>query len=147
MNLLKSLVSIGSLTIFSRIMGFTRDAIIAKNFGAGMASDAFFIAFKIPNLLRRVFAEGAFSQAFIPILSEYKDKENIESTRYFLAHVTGMLILIVSIITAIGILASPWLVQITAPGFINTTEKVKLTASILRVTHPYLFLISLIHNL
>lgn len=72
MNLLKSLAAVSSITMLSRILGFVRDTLIARIFGAGMATDAFFIAFKLPNLLRRIFAEGAFSQAFVPILAEYK---------------------------------------------------------------------------
>ena len=72
MNLLKSLAAVSSMTMFSRVLGLARDAIVARIFGAGMATDAFFVAFKLPNLLRRIFAEGAFSQAFVPILAEYK---------------------------------------------------------------------------
>ncbi|MGR6439156.1 lipid II flippase MurJ [Proteus mirabilis] len=75
MNLLKSLAAVSSMTMFSRVLGFIRDAIIARIFGAGMATDAFFVAFKLPNLLRRIFAEGAFSQAFVPILAEYKSQQ------------------------------------------------------------------------
>jgi putative peptidoglycan lipid II flippase len=74
MNLLKALATVGSMTFVSRILGFVRDSLIAKIFGAGMETDAFFVAFKIPNLLRRISAEGAFSQAFVPILAEYKNK-------------------------------------------------------------------------
>ncbi len=75
MNLLKSLAAVSSITMVSRVLGFVRDTIIARTFGAGMATDAFFIAFKLPNLLRRIFAEGAFSQAFVPILAEYKSQQ------------------------------------------------------------------------
>ena len=83
MNLLKSLATVSSMTMVSRVLGFVRDAIIARFFGAGMATDAFFVAFKLPNLLRRIFAEGAFSQAFVPILAEYKNQQGIEATRTF----------------------------------------------------------------
>ena len=75
MNLLKSLAAVSSITMLSRVLGFVRDTLIARAFGAGMATDAFFIAFKLPNLLRRIFAEGAFSQAFVPILAEYKSQK------------------------------------------------------------------------
>ncbi len=81
MNLLKSLAAVSSMTMFSRVLGFARDAIVARIFGAGMATDAFFVAFKLPNLLRRIFAEGAFSQAFVPILAEYKSKQGEDATR------------------------------------------------------------------
>ncbi len=83
MNLLKSLAAVSSMTLFSRVLGFARDAIVARVFGAGMATDAFFVAFKLPNLLRRIFAEGAFSQAFVPILAEYKSKQGDEATQLF----------------------------------------------------------------
>ena len=91
MNLLKTLATVSSMTMVSRLLGFVRDMIIARIFGAGMATDAFFVAFKLPNMLRRVFAEGAFSQAFVPIFSEYKNKKTTEEAREFLAKVAGML--------------------------------------------------------
>ena len=81
MNLLKALAAVSSMTLLSRILGFVRDAIIARVFGAGMLTDAFFVAFKIPNLLRRLFAEGAFSQAFVPILAEYKNRLGHDATQ------------------------------------------------------------------
>ena len=93
MNLLKSLAAVSSMTMFSRVLGFARDAIVARIFGAGMATDAFFVAFKLPNLLRRIFAEGAFSQAFVPILAEYKSKQGEDATRVFVAYVSGLLTL------------------------------------------------------
>ena len=74
MNLLKALATVSSLTLISRVLGFVRDTVIARAFGAGLFSDAFFVAFRIPNLLRRMFAEGAFSQAFVPVLAEYKNR-------------------------------------------------------------------------
>lgn len=143
MNLLKSLAVVSSMTIFSRLLGFARDAIIANVFGAGMATDAFFIAFKLPNLLRRIFAEGAFSQAFVPILSEYKTNHSSKETREFVSNVTGFLILALIFITVLGILTSHWVVYVTAPGFVNTSNKCDLTASLLRITFPYILLISL----
>src|SRR5450830_1534107 len=85
MNLLKSLAAVSSITMISRVLGFVRDTLLARIFGAGMATDAFFIAFKLPNLLRRIFAEGAFSQAFVPILAEYKTQQGEEATRTFIA--------------------------------------------------------------
>ncbi|MDP1897975.1 MAG: lipid II flippase MurJ, partial [Sulfurimicrobium sp.] len=81
MNLLKALATVGGMTLISRILGFMRDAIIARAFGAGIYTDAFFVAFKLPNLLRRLFAEGAFSQAFVPILAEYKTRRGHDATR------------------------------------------------------------------
>ncbi|NDJ58160.1 murein biosynthesis integral membrane protein MurJ [Enterobacteriaceae bacterium 4M9] len=143
MNLLKSLAAVSSMTMFSRVLGFARDAIVARVFGAGMATDAFFTAFKLPNLLRRIFAEGAFSQAFVPILAEYKSKEGEEATQVFVAYVSGLLTLALAVITVLGMLAAPWVIMVTAPGFADTPEKFQLTSQLLRITFPYIFLISL----
>ncbi|QLF92979.1 murein biosynthesis integral membrane protein MurJ [Pseudomonas sp. ABC1] len=143
MNLLKSLAAVSSLTMLSRVLGFVRDTIIARIFGAGVASDAFVVAFKLPNLLRRIFAEGAFSQAFVPILAEYKAQQGEEATRTFLAYVSGLLTLVLALVTLIGILAAPWIVWISAPGFADEVERFELTVDLLRVTFPYILLISL----
>ncbi|MCV9880332.1 murein biosynthesis integral membrane protein MurJ [Brenneria izbisi] len=143
MNLLKSLSAVSAMTMLSRILGFVRDAIIARVFGAGMVADSFFIAFKLPNLLRRIFAEGAFSQAFIPILAEYKSQQGEEATRTFLAYVSGMLTLALALVTIAGMLAAPWVIMVTAPGFAATPERFELTTALLRVTFPYILLISL----
>ncbi|AHG18355.1 membrane protein [Chania multitudinisentens RB-25] len=143
MNLLKSLAAVSSMTLFSRVLGFARDAIVARVFGAGMATDAFFVAFKLPNLLRRIFAEGAFSQAFVPILAEYKSQQGEEATRTFIAYVSGLLTLVLAVVTVLGMLAAPWVIYITAPGFTDTPDKFALTSSLLRITFPYILLISL----
>ncbi|MCO6523745.1 MAG: murein biosynthesis integral membrane protein MurJ [Candidatus Schmidhempelia sp.] len=143
MNLLKSLATVSSMTLFSRILGFIRDAIIARYFGAGMATDAFFVAFKLPNLLRRIFAEGAFSQAFVPILAEYKTQQGEEATKTFIAYVSGLLTLILALVTAVGVIAAPIIIYITAPGFTEHMEKFDLAVAMLRITFPYIFLISL----
>ncbi|AMK32920.1 murein biosynthesis integral membrane protein MurJ [Pseudomonas mosselii] len=143
MNLLKSLAAVSSITMISRVLGFVRDTILARVFGAGIATDAFFIAFKLPNLLRRIFAEGAFSQAFVPILAEYKTQQGEEATRTFIAYVSGLLTLVLALVTVIGILAAPWVVWATAPGFVDSAQKYELTTALLRVTFPYILLISL----
>ena len=143
MNLLKSLAAVSSITMISRVLGFIRDTLVARIFGAGMATDAFFIAFKLPNLLRRIFAEGAFSQAFVPILAEYKNQQGEEATRTFVAYVSGLLTLVLAVVTVLGMIAAPWVIWATAPGFTTTPEKFELTSSLLRVTFPYILLISL----
>ncbi|WP_392559517.1 murein biosynthesis integral membrane protein MurJ [Orbus mooreae] len=143
MNLLKSLAAVSSMTMVSRVLGFIRDAIVARYFGAGMATDAFFVAFKLPNLLRRIFAEGAFSQAFVPILAEYKSQQGDEAARTFVAYVAGLLTLVLAIVTAIGVLAAPIIIFITAPGFTEPVEKFELASLMLKITFPYIFLISL----
>lgn len=143
MNLLKALVTVSGMTLVSRILGFIRDAVIARAFGAGFATDAFFVAFKLPNLLRRIFAEGAFSQAFVPVLAEYKQKRGEDDTRVLLANVSGVLAASLLVVTVIGMLAAPWVIWVTAPGFTTDATKFDLTVSMLRVTFPYILLISL----
>ncbi len=143
MNLLKSLAAVSSMTLLSRVLGFVRDTIVARAFGAGMATDAFFVAFKLPNLLRRIFAEGAFSQAFVPILAEYKAQQGEEATRTFIAYIAGLLTLVLALVTLVGILAAPAIIWATAPGFSADPEKFALTTDLLRVTFPYILLISL----
>ncbi|MCG9059259.1 murein biosynthesis integral membrane protein MurJ [Laribacter hongkongensis] len=143
MNLLKALVTVSGMTMISRVLGFVRDAVIARAFGAGLYTDAFFVAFKLPNLLRRVFAEGAFSQAFVPVLAEYKEKRGEADTRELLASVTGVLALALVVVTALGMLAAPWVIWVTAPGFVDDGDKAALTASLLRITFPYILFISL----
>ncbi len=144
MNLLRTLGTISSLTLVSRILAFVRDILIARIFGAGMATDAFFVAFKLPNLLRRLFAEGAFSQAFVPIFAEYKNRRGHEETKLMVDHVTTLLAIILFFVTLIGIIAAPILVYISAPGFAATPEKFDLTVQLLRITAPYIFFISLV---
>ncbi len=144
MNLLRTLGTISSLTLVSRILAFARDILIARIFGAGMATDAFFVAFKLPNLLRRLFAEGAFSQAFVPIFAEYKKRRGHEETKLMVDHVTTLLAIILFFVTLIGIIAAPILVYISAPGFAATPEKFDLTIQLLRITAPYIFFISLV---
>ena len=144
MNLLRALAAVSSMTFISRILGFVRDMIIARIFGAGMATDAFFVAFRIPNLLRRLFAEGAFSQAFVPILAEYKNTRSAEETRDLIDHVTTLLAVTLFVIMLIGIIAAPLIIYVSAPGFLNEPDKFTLTVDLLRITFPYIFFISLV---
>ena len=143
MNLLKVLATMSALTFVSRILGFVRDTVIARAFGAGLMTDAFFVAFKIPNLLRRMFAEGAFSQAFVPVLGEYKAKRSAEETRSLIDHVAGMLALALFVVTAIGMIAAPFVIYVSAPGFTADARKFDVTVAMLRITFPYIFFISL----
>lgn len=144
MNLLKALAAVGSMTFLSRILGFVRDTLIARVFGAGIYTDAFFVAFKIPNLLRRISAEGAFSQAFVPILAEYKKQRSYDETHALINHVATLLGLFLVALTIIGMLAAPWVVQVSAPGFAVDKAKFDLTIDLLRITFPYIFFISLV---
>ncbi len=116
---------------------------LAHIFGADAKTDAFFVAFKIPNFLRRLFAEGAFSVAFVPVLTEYKTKRRFEELKAFVDHVAGTLGSILLLITVIGVLAAPLLVMLFAPGFWGAEGKLQLAADMLRLTFPYLLFISL----
>lgn len=132
------------MTFISRILGFLRDIIIARIFGAGMETDAFFVAFRIPNLLRRIFAEGAFSQAFVPILAEYKNNRTVEETRGLIDHITMILSIALFIVTLIGIIAAPLIIYASAPGFSADPDKFDLTVQLLQITFPYILFISLV---
>jgi putative peptidoglycan lipid II flippase len=144
MNLLKALAAVSSMTLLSRILGFVRDAIIARVFGAGLATDAFFVAFKIPNLLRRLFAEGAFSQAFVPILAEYKNRRGEDATRVLVSQVGSALTLVLVAVALLGVIGAPWVAYVSAPGFRADPEKFDLTVTLLRITFPYIVFISLV---
>ena len=144
MNLLKTLASVGGMTTISRILGFIRDSIIARVFGVGIATDAFFVAFKIPNLLRRISAEGAFTQAFVPILAEYKTKKTKLETNLLVSKVATLLGIFLVLITALGVFGAPWLIYVSAPGFVSDPQKFNLTVDLLQITFPYIFFISLV---
>jgi putative peptidoglycan lipid II flippase len=142
--MLRALATVSSMTLLSRILGFVRDFFIARAFGAGAATDAFFVAFRIPNLLRRLFAEGAFSQAFVPILAEYKNRQPPEETRALVDAVATVLLLALVATVGLGVAAAPIIVYVSAPGFAADPEKFALTAQLLRITFPYIAFISLV---
>jgi putative peptidoglycan lipid II flippase len=143
MNLLKALLTVSSMTLVSRVFGFIRDAVIARVFGAGLYTDAFFVAFRLPNLLRRIFAEGAFSQAFVPILSEYKTRRGDAETRDLVDHVATLLAAALFLVSAVGVMVAPIVIYVTAPGFAAVSRKFDLTVELLRITFPYILFISL----
>src|SRR3954470_4450941 len=144
MNLLRALAAVSSLTLVSRILGYVRDFFIARAFGAGLATDAFFVAFRIPNLLRRLFAEGAFSQAFVPVLAQYKNRQSEEETRSLIDRTATALFLALVVAAVIGVLAAPLVVYVSAPGFAADPGKFELTVTMLRITFPYIAFISLV---
>jgi len=131
------------MTLLSRVSGLVRDVVFARFFGADAMTDAFFVAFKIPNLLRRQFAEGAFSQAFVPVFTEYKTTRDHEEVRELAADVTGTLGIILFVITLIGVVAAPILVVVFAPGWIDGDKRFPPTVEMLRFTFPYILFISL----
>jgi len=146
--LFKSTAVVAAMTFLSRILGLFRDIIFATFFGADGGTDAFFVAFKIPNFLRRLFAEGAFSQAFVPVFSEYKEKRSFAELKDLINHVAGALGGFLLILSIIGSLASPLLVYLFAPGFVNTAGEAgemrfQMTADMLAITFPYIFFIAL----
>lgn len=131
------------MTFVSRVMGFVRDMVIAQFFGASAGMDAFYVAFRIPNFMRRLFAEGAFSQAFVPVLAEYQKTRTVDEVRIFLARIAGTLSVVLTAVIIVGILASPLIIRVFAPGFADDTERFALAGSMLQLTFPYLMLISL----
>lgn len=142
-RLLQSTAIVSAMTLLSRISGFLRDLIVAQTFGASAATDAFFVAFRIPNLFRRLFAEGAFSQAFVPVLAEAKAQHDPAQVKALLDRTGGTLAIVLLVVTIAGMVLSPWLVDVFAPGFRRGTAQYELTVEMLRVTFPYLFFISL----
>ncbi|MCW5588725.1 MAG: murein biosynthesis integral membrane protein MurJ [Legionellales bacterium] len=142
-RLWRSTILVASLTLVSRILGFARDMVIAQIFGAGAEVDAFLVAFKIPSFMRRLFAEGAFSQAFVPVLSEYRKQHDHQTVRKFVSHMSGFLALILFIVTVLAMLMAPWVVHVFAPGFKTTDLRFQLSSHMLVITFPYLFFISL----
>jgi len=142
-SLLRSTATVSTMTMLSRVMGFVRDVIIARIFGASAGMDAFLVAFKIPNFMRRLFAEGAFSQAFVPILSEYQRTQSFNQTQLFVSKIFGTLGFILFLLTIVVVIATPVMIMVFAPGFDIEGERYALAVFMLRITFPYLLLISL----
>jgi len=143
MSLLRSIFSFSSMTLVSRMLGLARDVVLARWFGATAATDAFFVAFKIPNFLRRLFAEGSFSLAFVPVLAEYHERGDRAAMKSLVDATAGSLLAVLLGLTGIGMLAAPWLIGIFAPGFADDPAQQTLAAEMLRVTFPYLLFIAL----
>lgn len=142
-GILRSSAVVGAMTMISRTLGLVRDVVIAIFFGATANADAFFVAFKIPQFLRRLFGEGAFSQAFVPVLSEFKTKTSLEEVKHLIDRVAGVLGGTVFIVSGLAVIAAPLVAAVFAPGFINQPEKFALTGQLIRITFPYLFFITL----
>lgn len=132
------------MTMISRLLGFVRDMVIARYFGATAGADAFFVAFKIPNFFRRLFAEGAFSQAFVPVLSEVKEKRGKDAVKHLINAISFRLGGILLLLTAFGVFGSGLWMLVFAPGFADDPEKFQLASDMLSITFPYLLLISLV---
>ncbi len=143
-SLARSTVVIGGFTLMSRVLGFVRDILIALYFGTGTSADAFFVAFRIPNLLRRLLGEGALSASFVPVLSRYLVDGDKEEVRRLVNSAFTLLLVVLSGVLLFGELFTPAIVKVVAPGFSSVPSKFTLTVGLTRVTFPYIFFIGLV---
>ena len=142
-GLMRSSLIAGSMTMLSRVLGLARDQVLAHVMGAGGAADAFFLAFKIPNFFRRLFSEGAFSQAFVPVLSEYREKGSHAAVQTLVNRVAACLGSVLLLVVTLGVVGAPVVATLFASGFMQDTAKFSLLVDLIRITFPYLLLISL----
>jgi len=142
-KLIRKTSVVSAMTLLSRILGLVRDIVFARFFGASLVMDAFLVANRIPNMLRRFFAEGAFSQGFVPVMARYREQHDHEEAREFVDAVAGTFGLILFLVTLAGVVAAPLLVAVVAPGFIGGDGRFDLATLMLRFTFPYLFFVSL----
>jgi putative peptidoglycan lipid II flippase len=143
LNLFKAIVGVSAMTSLSRVAGLVNQVVQAKVFGAGAANDAFEIAFQLPNMMRRLFAEGAFAQAFVPLIAEYKGQRGEAATHQLVNRVATLQLLALLVVTTLGIVAAPWLIPLFAAGFDKTAGKTLLATQLLQIMFPYLLFISL----
>ena len=144
MNLHRTLATVSGMTLLSRITGLIREFLVARTFGASVYTDAFFVAFRIPNLLRRLFAEGAFSQAFVPILAEYKNQQGNRATRVLTDHVATVMFWSLLAVSVLGVLFSPAIVLLMASGFSADPLAMSLSTTMTRIMFPYILFMSLV---
>ncbi len=144
MSLIRASATIGFLTLISRIFGFVRDMMIASLLGAGILSDAFFVAFKIPNFMRRLFAEGAFNSAFLPLYAGTLATEGPEKAKTLVEEIHAVLVVVLVVLSVLAIIFMPQLMFVLAPGFDKDPEKYKLAVTLTRITFPYILFISLV---
>lgn len=144
MALIRSLATVGGYTGISRVLGFVRDILIAAVLGTGPVADAFFVAFKLPNLFRRLFAEGAFNAAFVPLFAKRLEQEGEAAAKVFAEQTLAVLISVVALVSLLAMLFMPWLMYGLAPGFEEDPKKFALTVELSRITFPYLLFMSLV---
>ncbi len=144
MNLLRAFLTVGSFTMISRVLGFIRDVLIAAVLGAGMIADAFFVAFKLPNFFRRLFAEGAFNAGFVPLFTEQLELNGKQDARRFAEEVLAVLLAVLLIFVTVFQIFMPWMMLGFAPGFSGDPAKFDLAVTLARLTFPYLLFISLV---
>jgi putative peptidoglycan lipid II flippase len=144
MKLYRGVATVGAMTALSRVLGFARDVLIAAVLGTSYVADAFFVAFRVPNLFRRLFAEGAFDAAFIPLFAKHLHAEGPEAARAFAAQALSGLTVLLVVFTVLAEIAMPWLMLLLAPGFANDPEKFDLAVLLARIALPYLVCMSLV---
>lgn len=144
MVLMRAIATVGGLTLVSRIFGFVRDVLVAGILGAGLVADAFFVAFKLPNLFRRLFAEGAFSAAFVPLYARTLEGDGEQAADAFAGRALSVLLWSLVAVVAVVELTMPWLMHVLAPGFVDEPEKFALAVTLTRITFPYLLFVSLL---
>ncbi|MBF0495443.1 MAG: murein biosynthesis integral membrane protein MurJ [Deltaproteobacteria bacterium] len=143
-NLTKAAGVVGFATLLSRILGFLRDMITAYFVGASMAADAFFVAFRIPNLLRRLVAEGALTIAFVPVFTEYLTKRSKREALELAGVVFTLMVILLTVLTILGVVFAPAVISVLAPGFVKSPSQFDLAVSLTRIMFPYIFFISLV---
>ncbi|HDL16512.1 MAG TPA: murein biosynthesis integral membrane protein MurJ, partial [Rhizobiales bacterium] len=144
MKLYRSFATVGAMTMVSRVLGFVRDIFIASVLGTGMVADAFFVAFRFPNLFRRLFAEGAFNSAFVPLFSKKVEGDGARAARQFANEALSGLVAVLLLVTAIAEISMPWLMYAIAPGFTGNPEKFDLAVLLTRIAFPYLLFVSVV---
>ena len=144
MKLYRAFATVGGLTMVSRVLGFVRDILIAARLGTGAVADAFFVAFRFPNLFRRLFGEGAFNSAFVPLFAKRLEGEGQAAARSFAEEALAGLLFVLLLLTALAEIAMPWLMYALAPGFSGTPEKFDLAVLLTRIAFPYLLCMSLV---
>jgi putative peptidoglycan lipid II flippase len=144
MTLYKSFATVGGMTMISRVLGFVRDMLIANVLGTGAVADAFFVAFRFPNLFRRLFAEGAFNAAFVPLFARRLEGEGEESARQFAGEAMSALVAVLLVLTAVAEITMPGLMYVIAPGFADNPDKFDLAVVLTRIAFPYLLCVSVV---
>ena len=144
MSLMRAITTVGGYTLISRVLGFVRDVLLAAFLGAGAAADAFVVAFKLPNLFRRLFAEGAFSAAFVPLFARRLAGEGRDAARLFAEQAQAVLLFALVVFVMIAEATMPWALSVVAPGFLDDPEKFRLAVELTRITFPYLLFVSLV---
>lgn len=144
MKLYRAFATVGGLTLVSRVLGFVRDILFAWAFGAGWVADAFNVAFRFPNLFRRLFGEGAFNSAFIPLFAKELEERGRDRARAFAEEAMSGLVLVLAVLTIVAMITMPWLMYLLAPGFSANAEKFDLAVLLTQITFPYLFCMSLV---